>query len=73
MSEKPHWIKARPGQKRGAKFYCSKCHDSCVCLHYGANKATNRCDYKYCPRCGEEMDISYATRLVVTEVVEEQA
>ena len=50
-----HWIKARPTQTRGAKFICSSCRESCVCLCYDTTKSINRCDYKYCPNCGAVM------------------
>ena len=68
MSDKPHWVKTSTA--KGSRFMCSKCRGTCICLHFGANKKMCRCDYKYCPRCGDEMNLEGMT---VLKLVEEQA
>ncbi len=60
MKMKPHWINIT-GRSKGQKFKCSECQGTCNCISYGnANKygKKNICDYKYCPRCGKEMDLT---------------
>ena len=66
MTDRPHWINVT-GRSKGAKFMCSDCAGTCICLHYGFEKTINTCNYKYCPRCGVEMDITNQTRMVTVE------
>ena len=62
----PHWINIS-GRSKGAKFRCSECKGECFCFYYGANKNTNKCNYRFCPRCGMEMDLENQTWLIQVE------
>lgn len=65
---KPHWIKT--STDKGQKFKCSECNGECICIGTGcASKfeRKNLCDYKYCPRCGREMQLEESTVLVSIE------
>lgn len=64
MSE-PHWIKV--GTDRGLKFKCSVCGGNCLCAStWSKYISVNKCNYKYCPRCGIEIT-GQQTRLIYME------
>lgn len=68
---KPYWINIT-GRSKGQKFRCSECKGECNCISVGsADKfGYNKCDYKFCPRCGKEMDIENGTKYARVEVQE---
>lgn len=49
-----HWDKI-PERAKSQKFRCSKCKKTCNCVKY-INRRTV-CDYKFCPYCGEPMEV----------------
>lgn len=54
---RPYWVKG--STPKGMRFTCSACGESCHCINPDSVKAygMNLCDYAYCPRCGEMMDV----------------
>lgn len=63
----PYWIN-ESGRDKGTVFICSSCKGRCYCINYGANKNYNRCNYRYCPRCGSEMNTEKQARYTLQEV-----
>lgn len=64
----PYWINVT-GRSKGQVFMCSECKETCNCIGTGnASKYRyNFCNYRFCPRCGMEMDLQRQTILVRVE------